>query len=138
MFNNNKYLHLVFSRIVNVYIFSLGTLALWWGAVLVFPFGQFANSTLYRFMSYLAPEYVWGYAAWGAGTLMVLGALKGCERMSKLGLMTGFLMWCFVLLTYALSLATSTAVPITAFLVWAHVMGHLVLYVRPEILRERY
>jgi len=138
MFSNNKYLHLAFSRIVNTYVFGLGILALWWGTVLVFPFGQFTNSNLYSFMNYLAPEYVWGYAAWGAGTLMVLGALKGCERMSKLGLMTGFLLWMFVLLTYAISLPTSTAVPITAFLVWAHVLGHLVLHVRPEVLKNRF
>ncbi|MDQ0793548.1 hypothetical protein QFZ58_002036 [Streptomyces sp. B1I3] len=138
MFNNNKYLHLAFSRVVNVYVFSLGILALWWGAVLVLPFGQFANSTLYDYMSYLAPEYAWGYAAWVAGALMVLGALKGCERMSKLGLMVGCLLWGFVLMTYLLSIPSSTAVPTTAFLVWAHVMGHLVLCIRPEVLKERF
>lgn len=132
-----KTVSFIVTRMTNVYVFSLGLLNILWGLVLLLPFGQFGNNKLAEYMSYLAPEPLWGVVALIAGSLLVYGSL--CKRvlMTKWSLMVGFLIWSFVFFTYLISLPVSTAVPTSCFVAWAHFMGHLTLTARPEMLKEQ-
>lgn len=130
----NKIYAFLLTRIMNVYCLSLGILSFSWGLILTI--GQTANSNLSDFMTFFAPEPVWGSAAMLAGLLMGYGAIKGCEKSSKLGLFCGFLVWGFVFLTNAITIPWTTGVASSAFIVWCHVMGHLVISSRPEVLKE--
>jgi len=133
----NKFVTFLVTRMTNVYCASLGLLNMLWGLVLVLPFGKFGNQKLSEFMSYLAPEPLWGLVALIAGVLLVYGAFKKTVNLTKWALMAGFLVWAFVFFTYVISLPVSTAVPTSCFIAWAHCMGHLTLSARPEMLREK-
>lgn len=122
------------TRMMNVYVLSLGLLSTLWGLALMF--GTFGNNNLSEFMSTIAPEFVWGSVAILAGLLMAYGSLRECLRSTRLGLMIAFLVWVFVFLTYMISLPYSTAVVTSAFIAWCHVMGYLVVSSRPEVLEH--
>lgn len=131
----NKIYAFLLTRMMNVYVLSLGVLSFSWGLILALA-GP-SSSNLSEFMTFLAPEPVWGSVAMVAGLLMGYGAIKGCERSSKLGLFLGFLVWAFVLMTNLITIPWTTGVASSFFIVWCHVMGHLVIGSRPEVLKER-
>lgn len=132
---NKMYAYLL-TRMMNVYCLSLGLLSFSWGLILIV--GQTTSRNLVEFMTFLAPEPVWGSAAMLAGALMIWGSIKGCERLTKAGLFGGFLVWGFVFMTNMITLPWTTAVASSAFIVSCHLMGHLVLVSRPEVLKQRY
>ncbi|MFD8618256.1 hypothetical protein [Streptomyces sp. NPDC059513] len=135
---NSRIFSYLVTHMMNVYCLSLGLLSTLWGLVLLVPFGTFGNNNLAQYMSAIAPEPVWGMVAILAGLVMGIGTLKKKRRVVKVGLMTGFLVWGFVFLTYFISLPYSTAVVTSGFIVWAHVMPYLTLSGRPDSLDVSY
>lgn len=134
---SNKLITFLLTRMMNVYVLSLGILAFGWGLILCLPAGGTTTGQVGAFMTYLAPEPVWGTFSMLAGLLMGYGAIKSDACTSKLGLFCGFLVWSFVFLTNIIGLPLGTGVMSSAFLAWAHVMAHLVISSRPEVLKER-
>jgi len=134
---SNKLATFLLTRMMNVYILSLGILALGWGLILCLPAGGATSGQVGAFMTYLAPEPLWGTASMLAGLLMGYGALKSDPCTSKLGLFLGFLVWAFVFMTNIIGLPLGTGVMSSAFIAWCHVMAYLVISSRPEVLKNR-
>lgn len=133
----NKAIAFLLTRMMNVYVLSLGILAFGWGLILCLPAGGPTTGQVGAFMTYLAPEPIWGAVSMGAGTLMGYGAIKGDPCTTKLGLFLGFLVWAFVFMTNVIGLPLGTGVMSSSFLAWAHVLAHLVVSSRPEVLKHR-
>lgn len=131
----NKIYTFLLTRMMNVYCLSLGILSFSWGLILALA--GTSSSNLSEFMTFLAPEPLWGSVAMIAGLLMSYGAIKGDACTTKLGLFIGFLVWGFVLMTNLITIPWTTGVASSLFIVWCHVMGHLVVGSRPEVLKER-
>lgn len=131
----NQIYTFLLTRMMNVYCLSLGILSFSWGLILTLA--GTSSSNLSEFMTFLAPEPVWGSVAMLAGLLMGYGAIKGKCRSTKVGLFIGFLVWGFVLMTNLITIPWTTGVASSLFIVWCHVMGYLVTTSRPEVLKER-
>lgn len=133
----NRVVAFMLTRVVNVYVLSLAILAFGWGLILCLPFGGPTTGQVGAFMTYLAPEPIWGAVSMGAGVLMGFGAIKGDPCTTKLGLFLGFLVWAFVFMTYVIGLPLGTGVMSSSFIAWSHVLAHLVVSSRPETLKKR-
>ena len=133
----NKAIAFLLTRMMNVYVLSLGILAFGWGLILGLPGVGPTTSQVGAFMTYLAPEPIWGAVSMGAGVLMGYGAIKQDPCTTKLGLFLGFLVWAFVFMTNVIGLPLGTGVMSSSFIAWSHVMAHLVVCSRPEVLKKR-
>lgn len=133
----NKLVTFLLTKMMNVYVLSLGVLAFGWGLILCLPAGGPTTGQVGAFMTYLAPEPVWGAFSMLAGGLMGYGAIKSDDCTSKLGLFLGFLVWAFVFMTNIIGLPLGTGVMSSAFIAWCHVLAHLVISTRPEVMKER-
>lgn len=134
---SNKLVTFLLTRMMNVYVLSLAILSVGWGLILCLPDAGPTTGQLAEFMTYLAPEPVWGALSIGAGGLMAFGAIKGEPCSTKLGLFMGFLVWAFVFMTNVIGLPLGTGVMSSSFIAWCHVLAHLVISSRPELLKNR-
>ena len=84
-----------------------------WGLWLLNPLGHtFPNGTIYRGMALMAPEWLWGLVMIGLGLCHLYSLYRSSVKWRARIAISGWLIWGFISISFALSNIWSTATPI--------------------------
>lgn len=93
----------------------------WWGFVVWLPpVNQFAHSPLYSHMADLGGRNVWGPLFMVIGVALFVTSVFRLDGWYRPAVMLSAVAWMYVLFAYLLALPSSTAIPVTFYLIVSH------------------